>query len=367
MKSKNIIVACGGTGGHAFPGLATAEVLRSRGYDVTIWNSGRTIEKTVMSSWNGATFATGAKKLSAANAFSNAAAVFRCMRAIRETKPAAMLAMGSYTSFPPVAAAWLKRVPVVLHEANAVAGKAVTFLSRFARKVAVSFEAASAGLPRAKTVCTGLPLRAGVPDGRRIEGIPEGAFCVFVTGGSQGAHAVNMLAAEALASVKRELDSREGARPLYVIHQTGRKDEGVVMASYAVAAMPAKVCAFEDRMADVVMKALRLFTVEVGDREMVVQIVRRTMSAVIRTQRQVTLRVAPELVETVRSRVEELRTAYPTVETFDVVEDPRLKGPACILETEAGVADASVETQLAAIERSLKRHIAGGREEAAKP
>lgn len=246
MKSKNIIVACGGTGGHAFPGLATAEVLRSRGYDVTIWNSGRTIEKTVMSSWNGATFATGAKKLSAANAFSNAAAVFRCMRAIRETKPAAMLAMGSYTSFPPVAAAWLKRVPVVLHEANAVAGKAVAFLSRFARKVAVSFEAASAGLPRAKTVCTGLPLRAGVPGGRRIEGVPEGAFCVFVTGGSQGAHAVNELASDALVRLGRLL----APRPLYVIHQTGPADEEAVMAKYHAAGMQFRVRAFEYDMAD---------------------------------------------------------------------------------------------------------------------
>ena len=51
--------------------------------------------------------------------------------------------------------------------------------------------------------------------------------------------------------------------------------------------------------------------------------------------------------------------AYPTVETMDVVEDSRLKGPACILETEAGVADASVETQLAAIEKSLARHLSG--------
>jgi type III secretion protein L len=92
----------------------------------------------------------------------------------------------------------------------------------------------------------------------------------------------------------------------------------------------------------------------------VVQIVRKTMNAVIRTQRQVVLKVAPEMVETVRSRIAEFRIAYPTVETFDVVEDPRLKGPACILETEAGVADASVETQLAAIENSLKKHIAGG-------
>ena len=114
----------------------------------------------------------------------------------------------------------------------------------------------------------------------------------------------------------------------------------------------------EEKMAEVVMKALKSCVTEIGDREMVVQIVRKTMSAVIRTQRQVTLKVAPELVETVRGRVSELTASFPTIETFDVVEDPRLKGPACVLETEAGVADASVETQLVAIERSLKKHIA---------
>ncbi len=114
----------------------------------------------------------------------------------------------------------------------------------------------------------------------------------------------------------------------------------------------------EEKMAEVVMKALKTCVVEIGDREMVVQIVRKTMAAVIRTQRTVTLKVAPELVETVRTRVSELTATFPTIETFDVVEDPRLKGAACILETEAGVADASVETQLAAIEKSLKKHIA---------
>ena len=116
----------------------------------------------------------------------------------------------------------------------------------------------------------------------------------------------------------------------------------------------------EAKMADIVMKALKSFVVEIGDREMVVQIVRKTMNAVIRTQRQVTLKVAPEMVAAVKERVSALRVDYPTVETFDVVEDPRLKGPACILETEAGVADASVDTQLAAIEKSLKRHISKG-------
>ena len=122
----------------------------------------------------------------------------------------------------------------------------------------------------------------------------------------------------------------------------------------------------EGKMADVVMKALKSCVEEIGDEGMVVNIVRKTMKAVIRTQRHVTLKVAPEMVQVVKERVAALRTDYPTVESFDVVEDPRLKGPACILETEAGVADASVETQLAAIERSLNRHIAGGHEEASK-
>ena len=115
----------------------------------------------------------------------------------------------------------------------------------------------------------------------------------------------------------------------------------------------------EDKMAKVVMKALKSCVEEIGDEAMVVNIVRKTMKAVIRTQRQVTLKVAPEMVAAVKERVSALRTDYPTVESFDVVEDPRLKGPACILETEAGVADASVETQLAAIERSLARHLSG--------
>ena len=113
----------------------------------------------------------------------------------------------------------------------------------------------------------------------------------------------------------------------------------------------------EGKMADIVMKALKSCVVEIGDSEMVVQIVRKTMKAVIRTQRQVTVKVAPEMVASVKARVDALRAEYPTIETLDVVEDSRLKGPACILETEAGVADASVDTQLAAIEKSIVRHL----------
>ena len=159
---------------------------------------------------------------------------------------------------------------------------------------------------------------------------------------------------------------REDAKAAYEVERKKGYDKGIADGKTEIAMqkldlVDSSVAFMEDveaKMAEIVMKALKSCVTEIGDHEMVVQIVRKTMAAVIRTQRQVTLKVAPELVETVRARVSELTSSFPTIETFDVVEDPRLKGSACVLETEAGVADASVETQLAAIERSLKKHIA---------
>lgn len=113
----------------------------------------------------------------------------------------------------------------------------------------------------------------------------------------------------------------------------------------------------EDKMADVVKKALRKCLAEIGDEELVVQIVKKLMKAVIRTQKHVTLRVSPDMAETVKARLSELVAPYPSVVEADVAEDPRLSGTSCLLETEAGVADASIDTQLAAIERSIERHI----------
>lgn len=113
----------------------------------------------------------------------------------------------------------------------------------------------------------------------------------------------------------------------------------------------------EGKMADIVMTALRKCVAELGDEALVVQIVKKVMEAVIRTQKKVILKVAPEMVPVVREKLAELVAHYPTVETADVVEDERLKGTECVLETEAGVADASIDTQLAAIERSIHRHL----------
>jgi type III secretion protein L len=112
----------------------------------------------------------------------------------------------------------------------------------------------------------------------------------------------------------------------------------------------------EGKLADIVIKALKKCVSQTGDRTLVVEIVRKAMKAVIRNQRQITLKVAPDMVDTVKSRLDEILSDYPALERVDVVEDSRLKGPAAIIETEAGVADASVDTQLAAIESSIRKH-----------
>lgn len=244
----SIVVACGGTGGHAFPGLAAAKELAARGHDVTVWDSGRNVESSVMRNWDGKAFSTGAKQLAAKNIFANIGAILRCLRQMRKHRPDILLAMGSYSSLPPVLAARWRGVPVVLHEANTVPGKAVEFLSRFAKTVATSFSSTTRHLPGANTVCTGLPVRADIAAGTRFPDVPEDAFTVFVTGGSQGAHAVNVLASEALVRLAKKI-SDEGGRPLYVIHQTGAADEGGVIATYAAAGVKARVKAFENDMA----------------------------------------------------------------------------------------------------------------------
>ena len=244
-----VAVACGGTGGHAFPGLAVAEELVRRGHEVTVWESGRDIESSVMRRWSGPVFSTGARQLRLRNAFFNFASILRCRREMRRHRPDALLAMGSYSSLPPVLAARSRKVKIFLHEANTVPGKAVEFLSRFADVVAISFECTAKYLPGKKTVLTGLPVRAEIASGSRFDFIPPDSFVVFVTGGSQGAHAVNELMSGALVAMKAELDRRAGGKPLYVIHQTGAKDEAAVAEAYAKAGMPARVHAFEPEMA----------------------------------------------------------------------------------------------------------------------
>ena len=172
-------------------------------------------------------------------------------------------------------------------------------------------------------------------------------------------------AAETLAAAEAEAARvREEAKAAFEAEKKRGYDEGMAQGKTEIAEKKLEMLdesvawmeSVEARMADIVMKALHKCVEEIGDKELVVQVVRKVMSAVIRTQKQVTLKVAPDMLETVKARLSEILADYPTVDHLDVVEDDRLHGPACMIETEAGVADGSVDSQLAAIERSIKKH-----------
>lgn len=232
-----IIVACGGTGGHVFPGLATARALRQRGHEVTVWLSGRSVEEAALPAWDGPVWRTGARPLCAAAVPAILASVIRCARRLRHEQPDRLLAMGSYASLPPAVAARLCGVPLVLHEANAVPGKAVDWLSRLARVTAASFPDMESALPGRRVVLTGLPVRRELAAAKRAAG-EEAGFTVFVTGGSQGAHAVNELSRDALCALRADVPQ------LRVIHQSGVADAAALQARYTAAGVSAEVMPF---------------------------------------------------------------------------------------------------------------------------
>ena len=177
-------------------------------------------------------------------------------------------------------------------------------------------------------------------------------------------------AAETLAAAEAEAARiREEAKAAFEAEKQRGYEEGLEKGRMEIAEKKLELLdesvaymeSVESRMGDIVMKALHKCVEEIGDRELVVQVVRKVMATVIRTQKTVTLKVAPDMLEMVKARLSDILAPYPTVDHVDVVGDERLKGPACMIETEAGVADGSVDSQLAAIERSIKRHFNKGK------
>ena len=118
----------------------------------------------------------------------------------------------------------------------------------------------------------------------------------------------------------------------------------------------------ERTMADIVVKALKKFVEEVGDKEMVCEIVRKSMRTIVRNQRQIRVKVAPEQLENVKARIEAIMQDFPTLMHVDVVEDARISPTGCVVETDAGSVEASVEGQLAAIEASIRNHFSKERQ-----
>jgi len=110
----------------------------------------------------------------------------------------------------------------------------------------------------------------------------------------------------------------------------------------------------EQRVVKLVMQSVRRVIDDFSDEERVMAVVRSGL-AVMRNQKQLTLRLSSEHVDSVRARANELLERFPGVGMLDIVADPRLKGDAAILESDIGVVQASIDKQLEALENSFQK------------
>jgi type III secretion protein L len=114
----------------------------------------------------------------------------------------------------------------------------------------------------------------------------------------------------------------------------------------------------EDAMCGIVLKALRKCVDEIGDEELVVQVTKKAMRAVVRNQQQIKVRVNDRMVPVVKARMQEILKDFPSLNFMEIEADGKLDDRACVVETAAGTVDASVDAQIAAIEKSIRKNFA---------
>ncbi|GHU04957.1 UDP-N-acetylglucosamine--N-acetylmuramyl-(pentapeptide) pyrophosphoryl-undecaprenol N-acetylglucosamine transferase [Betaproteobacteria bacterium] len=246
---KTLLVMAGGTGGHVFPGLAVADILRGRGWKVVWMGNPDSFEaRTVPArgyemAWVRFAALRGKGLLcKLLLPFNLLSAFWQAFREIRRIKPDVALGMGGYVSFPGGMMAVLLNKPLLIHEQNSIAGLANRVLARVAGRIVCGFPDA---LPKSSWV--GNPVRP------EIAGLPEPAerfkdrdstmpLRLLVLGGSLGAAAINEMAPKGLALIP------EARRP-EVIHQAGEKHLATLEANYAAADVRASCVAFIQDMA----------------------------------------------------------------------------------------------------------------------
>jgi len=247
MSARTVLIMAGGTGGHIMPGLAVAHELRQRGWRVVWLGHPERMEGRLVPQHDiplqPLRFAGVRGKGPMALLklpFALAGACGQAWRALDAIKPDVVLGMGGYVAFPGGLMARLRRVPIVVHEQNAVAGTANRLLARMARKVLAGFPGA---LPGALMV--GNPVREEVlrlPASDERYGRREGPLRLLVVGGSLGAQVLNEVVPQALALLPRQ------ERP-EVVHQAGAQHIESLQQRYAQAGVQAECHAFIDDMA----------------------------------------------------------------------------------------------------------------------
>jgi UDP-N-acetylglucosamine--N-acetylmuramyl-(pentapeptide) pyrophosphoryl-undecaprenol N-acetylglucosamine transferase len=248
MTSAPILLAAGGTGGHLFPAEALAHALNARGVPVELVTDERALAyggsfpARAMHTIPSATPRGGsmfAKAQALARLAYGTAQAAKMMRALR---PRAVIGFGGYPTVPPLLAAAFLKIPCVLHESNAIMGKANRFLAGHVDRIAAGLPNLVVPAPlRDKIVVTGNPVRPNVLEAAKLPypAFADGAFKLLVTGGSQGARVMADIVPEGIAALPADLRAR-----IRLVQQTRAEDIPRVEAIYKSANVSVEIAPF---------------------------------------------------------------------------------------------------------------------------
>jgi UDP-N-acetylglucosamine--N-acetylmuramyl-(pentapeptide) pyrophosphoryl-undecaprenol N-acetylglucosamine transferase len=224
-----VLIMAGGTGGHVYPGLAVADVLRERGCAVAWLGTSAGLEARVVPKSNIELFCIKVRGLRGNGLvgwlrapLAVTAAIAEAYGIVKRWRPDVILGMGGFASGPGGIAAWLSRVPLVIHEQNARAGLTNRVLAKFARRVLEAFPGTFA--PSSRVSHLGNPVRADITTVPSLDDV-RSPLRIVVFGGSQGASFLNEVVPRALAVLSTECD-------LQVLHQCGQKHAVSTTAAY---------------------------------------------------------------------------------------------------------------------------------------
>ncbi|TVS02026.1 MAG: UDP-N-acetylglucosamine--N-acetylmuramyl-(pentapeptide) pyrophosphoryl-undecaprenol N-acetylglucosamine transferase [Rhodobacteraceae bacterium] len=242
-----LIIAAGGTGGHMFPAQALAEAMLARGWRVKLSTDGRGAryaggfpEGVRVEEISAATFARGGVVEKLKVPFRLLGGILSAVGRMLLDRPRVVVGFGGYPSIPALSAAWLLRIPRMIHEQNGVLGRVNAVFARRVNKLACGISPTQ--LP-AGTVSefTGNPVRAAIHERAGAAYIPPGDYPMdlLVIGGSQGARILSDVVPEAIAGLPEELK-----RNLTVAHQAREEDIERVVAAYEEGGVAAEIAPF---------------------------------------------------------------------------------------------------------------------------
>jgi UDP-N-acetylglucosamine--N-acetylmuramyl-(pentapeptide) pyrophosphoryl-undecaprenol N-acetylglucosamine transferase len=245
-------IACGGTGGHLFPGIAVGEELMQRGCDVLLLVSPKDVDQQAVKSAQGMAVATlpaiglsRGRLMQFGRGFCKS---FFESRKLLQARPAqAVLAMGGFTSAPPILAAKASGAATFLHESNTIPGRANRWLAHIVHQAFVGFPSAAGRLHHSNVVSTGTPVRhqfqpTDPQSSRMALGLDPHRPVLLVMGGSQGASGISDLVLDGLPHLASAVPG------LQVFHLTGAADFDRVRSAYESSSIKAVVRPFLSEM-----------------------------------------------------------------------------------------------------------------------